>query len=83
MSIEQIAGGPAWPTVKKAIGLGKPKMPDIPPVEPQVEPREEIEIVEEEAEVARRRQRKKLLTTGRRATILSGITTALKKRLGE
>ncbi len=48
-----------------------------------VHPVEEVEVVEEEAETARRRERKKLLTGGRRATILSGIQAALKKRLGE
>lgn len=57
-----------------------PKKPDIPP---SPEPLEEVEVIEEEAEEARRRERKKLLTGGRRATILSGIRTALKKRLGE
>lgn len=50
----------------------------IPP-----EPIEDIAIVEEEAEEAKRREKKKLLTRGRQATILSGITAALKKRLGE
>lgn len=57
-----------------------PKTPKLPP---QPEPVEEIEVVEEEAEEARRRERKKLLVGGRRATILSGIASALKKRLGE
>ncbi len=56
-----------------------PKTPKIP----LPEPIEEVEVVEEEAEMARRRERKKLLTGGRRATILSGIQAALKKRLGE
>ncbi len=58
-------------------GVKRPKLP------PQPEPIEEIEVVEEEAEAAKRRERKKLLVGGRRATILSGITSALKKRLGE
>ena len=57
-----------------------PKTPKIPP---SPEPIEEVEVVEEEAETARRRERKKLLTGGRRATILSGIQAALKRRLGE
>lgn len=60
--------------------FGKPKTPDIPD---QPEPVEEVQVIEEEAETARRRERKKLLTRGRRATILSGIQMALKKRLGE
>lgn len=59
--------------------LAKPKIPKIPPLP---EPIEEITVVREEAEEAGRRERKKLLTRGRRTTILSGIQTALKKRLG-
>ena len=60
--------------------FSRPRKPDIiaPP-----EPIEEVSVVEETAEEARRRERKKLLTGGRRQTILSGITSALKKRLGE
>ena len=58
-------------------GRPKPKLP------PQPEPVEDIEVIEEEAGEARRRERKKLLTGGRRGTILSGIAAALKKRLGE
>lgn len=60
--------------------FSKPKMPKLPPQEPEVEP---VEIVTEKAEVARRRERKRLLTGGRRSTILSGIQSALKRRLGE
>ncbi len=56
-----------------------PKTPKIP-VQEEVE---EVQVVEEEAEEAKRRERKKLLTGGRRATILSGIMSSLKKRLGE
>ncbi len=59
--------------------FSKPKTPRLPP---QPAPIEDIEAIEEEAGKARRRERKKLLTGGRRATILSGIATALKKRLG-
>ena len=47
------------------------------------EPVEDIRVVGETAEMARRRERKKLLTGGRQATIISGIMSALKKRLGE
>ncbi len=62
--------------------FSRPKLPDIPPaVEPK--PKEEIQVITEEAEEARRRERKRLFTGGRRATILSGITQALKRRLGE
>jgi hypothetical protein len=60
--------------------FSKPEKPDIPAPAPQVQ---EVEVIEEEAEEARRRERKKLLQGGRRATILSGIAAALKKRLGE
>lgn len=59
------------------------RSPSRPKLPPPPEPIEEIEVVEEEAEEARRREKKKLLTRGRRATILSGIASALKKRLGE
>ncbi len=60
--------------------VGKPKRPRIPE---QPDPVQEIEMIEEEAEVAKRKERKRLLTGGRRATVLSGIMSALKKRLGE
>ena len=60
--------------------FGKPKMPDIPK---QAEPIEDVKMVTEDAETARRRERKKLQTGGRQSTILSGIQSALHKRLGE
>jgi len=60
--------------------FGRPKRPKVQAPEPEPEP---VVMVEEEAREARRRERKKLLTGGRRATILSGILNALKKRLGE
>lgn len=64
--------------------FSKPKMPDIPQQEEEIEP---VVRVQEEAELARRRERKKLLKGGRKTTILSGIESALqrnlKKRLGE
>ncbi len=60
------------PARTKALGLAE-----------EVEPIEEVEVIEEEAGEARRRRKKKLLTGGRRGTILSGIAKALKKRLGE
>lgn len=60
----------------------KPDVPTIPPME-AAKPAEEITVMREEAEVARRRERKKLLTRGRRATIISGIQSALKRRLGD
>lgn len=66
----------------------KPRTPSISAAPAQValpaepEPIEEVQMVEETAEEARRRERKRLFTGGRRATILSGIQSALKKRLG-
>ncbi len=57
-----------------------PKKPDLPP---EPEPVEEISVIEEDAEVAARRKKKKILKGGRRGTIISGIASALKKRLGE
>lgn len=62
--------------------LSKPKRPKIQ-MQAQPEPIQEVEMIEEEAEVTRRKERKKLLTGGRRATVLSGIMQSLKKRLGE
>lgn len=58
-------------------GTPKPKVPPAP------EPIEEPEVIEEDAEEARRREKKKLYRGGRQSTILSGITSALKQRLGE
>lgn len=58
---------------------GGPKSPKIAPAE-EIEP---IETVEESAGEARRRERKRLAKGGRRSTIVSGIQSALKKRLGE
>jgi hypothetical protein len=60
--------------------LGKPEKPDLPPPPEEIE---EVEEIEEDAGQAARRQKKKILSGGRRKTILSGITQALKKRLGE
>ena len=59
--------------------FSKPSVPDIP----EPEPVEEIATVEEDAEVAKKRERKKFVQAGRKSTILSGISQALKKRLGE
>lgn len=47
------------------------------------EPASDVRMVQEDADVSRRREKKKLLTGGRRSTILSGIQSTLKKRLGE
>ena len=61
--------------------FSKPKTPKIPPMEPEPEP---VQMVTEDAEKARRRERKSLLSRGgRQSTFLSGIQAALKKRLGE
>lgn len=59
---------------------GGKKSPDLPP---EPEPVEEVETIEEDAVGARQREKRKLLRGGRRSTILSGIQSALKKRLGE
>jgi len=60
----------------------KPKTPDIQAAPAPIEP---IEVMEEEEDelAVQRREKKKLLRGGRRSTILSGISQALKKRLGE
>ena len=57
-----------------------PKTPDLPP-EPEAV--EEVSNIEEDAISAARREKKKVAKGGRRSTILSGITAALKRRLGE
>ena len=56
-----------------------PKKPDIAPVEEV----EEVARIEEDAEVAAKKKKKKILKGGRRGTILSGISQALKERLGK
>ena len=61
-------------------GGSKPKSPTLPP---EPEPVEQIESVSEDSQDVARRQKKKLLRGGRRVTLLSGIQSALKKRLGE
>ena len=61
--------------------FNKPRGPDLPPVP---EPIEEVSITEEDAVSAARREKKKVVSRrGRRSTFLSGIQSALKKRLGE
>ena len=58
---------------------GKPKTPTLPK---QPEPLEEVTKIEEDASDVQRREKKRLLKGGKRGTIISGITSALKKRLG-
>ncbi|KKM02731.1 hypothetical protein LCGC14_1781490 [marine sediment metagenome] len=61
--------------------LRSPKKPDLP-AEP--EPVEDVAVIEEDAEVAARKRKKKILRGGRRGTIISGIQAALlKRKLGE
>lgn len=60
--------------------FSSPEKPDLP-AEPEAV--EEIATVEEDAEESRRREKRKILRGGRRSTILGGIASALKKRLGE
>lgn len=53
------------------------------PKRPKIPRQEEIAVIEEEEpEEARRRERRRLVTGGRQGTIISGIMSALKKRLG-
>lgn len=59
------------------------RSPEKPKLPPEQAPIEEIKTIEEEEGEVRRREKKKLLRGGRRSTILSGIASALKKRLGE
>ena len=58
----------------------KVKTPKIPELEPEAEL---VQVIEESAEAVRRRQRKKLSRGGPRQTVLGGIASALKRRLGE
>ena len=60
--------------------FGSSKTPKLPAAAEEIEP---VEEVEEDAGLVRRRERKKLRSRGRQQTMLSGIATALKKRLGE
>lgn len=57
--------------------FSSPKRPKIPKQESPV-----TVIDEEEPEEVRARERRRLLTGGRQSTILSGIQSALKRRLG-
>ena len=59
--------------------FNKPKSTRLPK---QQEPLEKIETIQEDATDVQRREKKKLLRGGRRGTIISGIASALKKRLG-
>lgn len=56
-----------------------PKKPDIPVTEDV----EKVDVIEEGADEAARRRKKKVLRGGRRGTIISGISAALKERLGK
>ena len=60
--------------------FSSPKKPKMQPQQAEPEP---IATVTEDAEVSRRKERKKLSTGGRQSTMLSGIQAAIKKRLGE
>ena len=59
--------------------FSKPRTPDLPPEPEQIE---DVQRIEEDASSAQRREKKKVLRGGRRSTIISGIRSALKKRLG-
>jgi hypothetical protein len=61
--------------------FSKPDEPDITNV--VAEEPEKVTTLEEGAEDEAKKRKKKLLAGGRRSTVLSGIQTALKRRLGE
>jgi hypothetical protein len=61
--------------------FGKPKSPKLPP--PQAEPEPIATVTEDATEAGRRRRRAIASRGGRSSTILSGINSLLKKRLGE
>ena len=63
--------------MSSVFGSVKPK---LPPAQETIEP---VTTIEEDAGDVRRRKRKRLSAGGRQSTILSGIQSALKKRLGE
>ncbi len=54
--------------------------PKLPPAQEEIEP---VTTIEEDAGDVRRRKRKQLSAGGMRSTILSGIQSALNKRLGD
>lgn len=60
--------------------LKSPKGPDLPAAPEEVE---EIETVTADATKAQKRKKKGIRQGGRQSTVLSGIQSALKKRLGE
>jgi hypothetical protein len=57
----------------------KPKGPDID----EPEPIEEVSVATDDAAAAKRRKKKVGIRGGQQSTVLSGIQSALKKRLGE
>ena len=67
-------GGAALKSIFK-----KPKQ-DLPPEQEEVE---EISTVTEDAATAQQRKKKGIRQGGQKSTVLSGIQSALKKRLGE
>lgn len=60
-------------------GISKPKTTTAPA---QTEPKEEVRVVTEEAEEARRRQRRGLSKGSRAQNLVAGIRLALQRRLG-
>ncbi len=67
--------------IDRQVGVSPPRIGSILPQ--GQEPTEDIEVIEETATQARGRERRRLVQRrGRGSTILSGIMTALKKRLG-
>ena len=65
------------------MSFGGPSFSEAAKKKEPLGPLEPISIIRETAEESRRRERKKLLSRGRKETIISGIASALKRRLGE
>ena len=61
---------------------GSFKSPETPKI-PKPEPIEDVQVVEDTAEEASRKRKVNIAQGGRQSTILSGIQSALKRRLGE
>ena len=60
--------------------FAKPDKPKLPPPPEEIE---EVAVVTDDASAAQRRKKKVGIRGGRQSTQLSGIQSALKKRLGE
>jgi hypothetical protein len=61
----------------------RPEAPKAPEPVESIEPAEEQKTITDDASAAQKRKKKVGLRGGKQSTVLSGIQTALKKRLGE